>query len=200
MLGLEDVHAVRSAIADITGVPAFEALGAPPSIPGWRLDRALLHAVRTAGVTVVTGQAAIAGARSGAITALSVRTAQAARTVHAARYILATGKFIGGGIRTDQKRLVESALDLPVWLEHLGQTFTAAESLTLTSRVRTYDQPLMKTGVHTDAWGRPVDARARVVFSNVTAAGCVIAGTDAVTLGLGAAALQGIAAATALES
>jgi anaerobic glycerol-3-phosphate dehydrogenase len=89
---------------------------------------------------------------------------------------------------------VETALDLPVWVEHLDQSFTTAESLTLTSRVRTYDQPMLRAGVHVNAARQPVDARTRVVYENVVAVGSVLADTDANELGLGFAAQAAIAA------
>jgi glycerol-3-phosphate dehydrogenase subunit B len=192
VLGLDNASAVRDAMQDVLGVPVFECLGAPPSIPGWRLDRAFLHALRTAGIEIANGIVHGCDADNGTITRVHVSMDGVARTMHADRFVLATGKFLGGGIVTvsisaREQALVETALGMPVWIEHLDQTFTTAESLTLTSRVRTYDQPLLRAGVHVDGARAPLDARGRVLYRNLTVVGSVCAGVDA-QHGLGHAA------------
>lgn len=196
VLGLDDAAPVRAALQQVLGVPVFECLGAPPSIPGWRLDRAFLRALRTAGIEVISGIVHGCDAENGSISRVHVSNDGVARTIHAERFVLATGKFLGGGIATvsitaREQALVETALGMPVWIDHLDQTFTTAESLTLTSRVRTYDQPLLRAGVHVNAASEPLDARGRVIYRNLSVAGSVRADTDA-QHGLGHAARSAI--------
>lgn len=196
VLGLDDPAAVCAAVAGTIGSPVFECLGAPPSIPGWRLDRALVRALRTAQIDVMTGIVHGGDADNQRLTRVHVSMDGAAQTIHADRFVLATGKFLGGGIGTlsitaREQALVETALGIPVWIEHLDQTFLNAESLTLTSRVRTYDQPLLRAGVHTNDAMQPVDTRGRTLYTNVIAAGTVRADEDA-QRGLGHAAEHAI--------
>lgn len=192
VLGLDNATAVRTVLESALGVPVFECLGAPPSIPGWRLDRAFLHALRTVGIDILTGIVHGCDADNGSITRIHVSADGVARTMHADRFVLATGKFLGGGISTvsitaREQALVETALGMPVWIEHLDASFSTAESLTLTSRVRTYDQPLLRAGVHVNGAREPLDARGRVLYRNLTVVGTVCADIDA-QQGLGHAA------------
>ncbi|MEO5509859.1 MAG: FAD-dependent oxidoreductase [Longimicrobiales bacterium] len=183
VLGLENGDGVRNAIAREVGIPVVEGLGATPSIPGLRLDRALMRALRNAGASIVTGRVTGVNAAGGRVASVTV-DARSSDAFTAERFVLASGKFLGGGVATrmfeaHEQRLIESAFDLPVWIDHLDQVFTTAESLTLTSRVRTYDQPLLRAGVHVDASHRPVDPRDRALYDNVIAVGSLLAGTDA---------------------
>src|SRR5207248_2299947 len=73
-----------------------EMLGAPPSVPGLRLQRAIEAALRNAGVQV------------------QIAVATEADLPEAGAIVLATGRFIGGGIRSDAK-LHETVFGLPVW-------------------------------------------------------------------------------------
>jgi glycerol-3-phosphate dehydrogenase subunit B len=196
VLGIEQHAATRAAIAERIGIPVFEMLGAPPSIPGWRLDIAFMRALRTAGVQVVTGIVHGCDAHDRIAQRIHVSVNGAPRTLNADRFVLASGKFLGGGVATvsisaREQALVETSLGLPVWIEHLDKVFENAESLTLTSRVRTYDQPLLRAGVHTNELAQPVDARDRVVYRNVVVAGSLHASSDA-QHGLGHAAQDGI--------
>ncbi len=210
VLGLEGGDAVRASLSTALGRPVFECLGAPPSIPGWRLDRALLRALRSAGVQLITGRVNGFDASQHRITAVHLASDAtggegAEQSVGAVHFVLASGKFLGGGIATrlldsHEQGLAETALGLPIWIDHLDQTFATAESLTLTSRVRTYDQPLLRAGVHTNALYRPVDPRDRILYSNVIAVGAVRADIDTAGLGLGVAAEHAIAAMDQLLS
>jgi anaerobic glycerol-3-phosphate dehydrogenase len=194
VLGIDNHAAVRAAMSESFGVPVYECLGAPPSIPGLRLDRALLRALEHARIEIVTGLVHGCDATQNRISRVHVSVDGVTRTLTADRYVLATGKFLGGGLATisvtaREHALVETALGLPVWIDHLNQSFSNAESLTLTSRVRTYDQPLLRAGVHTDAASRAVDARGRTVYANLAVAGTVRSDVDA-SAGLGHASTE----------
>jgi glycerol-3-phosphate dehydrogenase subunit B len=197
VLGIDRVESVRSSISEALGVPVFESLGAPPSLPGLRLDRAMMRALKTAGVDVLTGIVHGCDAEQTRISRVHVSADGVARTIMADRYVLASGKFLGGGVATlslsaREQALVETALGLPVWIDHLHQSFSTAESLTLTSRVRSYDQPLLRAGVHIDATMQPLDARGRVIYTNLSVAGTVRADMDAgAGLGHASAATNG---------
>lgn len=115
--------------------------------------------------------------------------------LNAAAYVLATGKFAGGGI-AGEAALRETALDCPVRIDAPGRRFDSAEPLALTSPQRLAAQPILAAGVRTDEVGRPIDDHGDVVYENVWAAGSVRAGATTVELGLGAAAEDGTRAAT----
>jgi len=108
-LGLVDPVGARAELERALGLPVFEALGAPPSVPGLRLLRALSEALEKAGVRVVGGIAEGAGGGQVQI----VRGVEC-QPVRAGAVVLASGRFLGGGIRCEPDgRLRETVLDLP---------------------------------------------------------------------------------------
>jgi glycerol-3-phosphate dehydrogenase subunit B len=185
VLGIERVQDVLTEI-EKAGVRATEALAATPSIPGWRLQQALDAALARAGVSIVTGRAVLQAATGSRLEQLVVGEAP----VSARKFVLATGKYLGGGMVAEET-FRESVLALPVWLEQLGDVFTAPDALPLTDPVRTADQPLMYAGVHTDHEQRPVDRAGDVVYDNVFVAGTIRAGWSPTDRGLGDCAEDG---------
>lgn len=187
-------------VADAAGVPLAEALGVPPSVPGWRLDRALLAALERAAVPLISGRVTERVADGARLHSVRVVGDDIDRTLTARDFVLATGRFVGGGITAadvtdavDVARgrslrdapLVERALGCDVWIDHLGERFTRVQPVPLTDPARAEPQPLLQAGVHVDAQGRPVSLFGSVHYQNVTARGGVIAQTSH---GLGAAA------------
>lgn len=180
------------AVRDTAGIDVGEALGTAPSVPGWRLDRALLRALRARGVHVIEGRASVHDARAGTLDSVVVDREGA---VLAARsFVLATGKFLGGGI-TAEAEFEESTLGCDVAIERFARTIDdPAAALMFTDPVRTATQPVLSVGVRADAEGRPLGPSDDVYLANVFVAGSVRAGVEAASLGLGAAAHDGWAA------
>lgn len=191
VLGLERSDEVLRVVEDAAGVPVGEALAGTPSLPGWRLDRLLMTAVEAAGVVVVAGKVVGHDHADGRIFRVHTHSIGAVRKIHieTAAIVLATGKFMGGGLTTDGP-LRETALGCPVWIGSMPEPGTP-DPLALTYVDRRLPQPLLAAGVRTDAEGRPVDRRGDVVYHNVWVAGSIRAGTDAAGLGLGTAAEDG---------
>lgn len=191
VLGIEHHDRVCDVLQRHAGVSVGEALGGAPSLPGWRLDRVLLRALEQGGIPVVTGFVTEHVAKDGEVRMVTVAGIEDAVSVQARSVVLATGKFLGGGI-TAQTRFVESALRTEISVDHLGREVTdARESLTMTDAVRTESQPMMRVGVRTNGDGNPVNGAGAVVFRNVFAAGSIRAGTETASLGLGNAARDG---------
>lgn len=185
VLGIERHTEVMSELA-ATGVQVAEALAATPSIPGWRLQRALAKTLSTNNIPVFEGRASAERVEGKRV--VSVRTPD--QSISARSFVLATGKFIGGGI-SGNSEFTEGVFDLPVWLEQLGDVFSAADALPLTDPVRSEEQVLLGAGVHTDERLRPVNRALDVVYENVFAAGTVRAGWNTAQAGLGHCAEEG---------
>ncbi|HEY0304040.1 MAG TPA: FAD-binding protein [Longimicrobiales bacterium] len=185
VLGLERVADVLGAL-EKAGIHGAEALAATPSIPGWRLQEALDRVLAQAAVTIAPGRATLKTARGKRVEQIAV----GGETIEARSFVLATGKYLGGGIIAEES-FRESVLDLPVWLEQLGDVFTSPDALPLTDPVRTAEQPLMYAGVHADDEQRPVDRVHDVVYDNVFVAGTVRAGWGTADRGLGDSAEDG---------
>lgn len=190
VLGIDDPTRVRLAFESATGVPVGEALGVAPSLPGWRLDRALERAVRAAGVRIIEGDVVDAQRASDRIDQLTVLPRGGTDTLQLAApdYLLATGRYAGGGIAASRV-FAETVFGAAVWIEHLGERFDDVDPLALSDPVRTEPQPILSAGVRVDSRQRLSNVGGSATFTNVWAAGAVRA---ALADGIGTAAADGV--------
>lgn len=196
VVGLDAHGATLDAVTREAGVVVAEALGTAPSVPGWRLDRALLAAVRAAGAGVavarVTGHARTTAGR---IRVDATGPAGAAVALETGALVLATGRYIGGGVSADPD-FTDSALGMALVVRHVSRTFTGAdESLALTDPVRLEPQAILGAGVATDAAGMVLDGTD--VQAGIFAAGSVRKAVETAAVGLGDVATDGWQAGTA---
>jgi glycerol-3-phosphate dehydrogenase subunit B len=85
------------------------------------------------------------------------------------RYILATGRFIGGGLVADEKKIVEPIFNLPV---------AQPESREDWFRKSFFDplsHPVHQAGISTDSLFRPIDEKGEILLENVWIAGSILA-------------------------
>jgi len=194
VLGLDPAARAAGRVAAAAGLPVAETISDVPSVPGLRLQRAIEARLRAAGVAIVT--AGIAGApRPGAPVEIG------GAKVRAGSWVLATGRFVGGGIAR-RGALVEPALGLPVQAaegREAGVHLAVRPAASLTVRDRRAPQPLLSAGLRVDAALRPLDERGRPVHAGLFAAGAVIGGHEQATdgTGLGVAILTGYLAGRA---
>jgi glycerol-3-phosphate dehydrogenase subunit B len=193
VLGLDPTARVVERVTAAAGLPVAEAISDPPSVPGLRLDAAILARLEAAGVEVLHGEV-----RPGGRPGLPVTVALAGGgevEVTAPALVLATGRFIGGGIvRTGG--LVEPLLGLPVQASESGASgvrLAARPAATLTVRERRAPQPLLAAGVKVDASCRPLGEDGLPAHYRLFAAGAVIGGHEhaADGTGLGVGILSG---------
>jgi glycerol-3-phosphate dehydrogenase subunit B len=115
--------------------------------------------------------------------------------VTAPRWVLATGRFVGGGIER-RGTLREAALGLAVQAaegREAGVALAARPAASRTGRARAAPQPRLSAGRRVDARLRPLDARDRPAVEGLFAAGAVVGGHEHATdgTGLGVAILTG---------
>jgi glycerol-3-phosphate dehydrogenase subunit B len=188
VLGIDPRAGVPARVSAAAGLPVAESLSDVPSVPGLRLQRGIDARLAAAGVEVLT--AAVSGAR---VPGEPLRAG--AREVRAPSWVLATGRFVGGGIAR-RGVLVETALGLPVQAAEgadAGVHLAARPAASLTARDRRAPQPLLSAGLRVDDGLRPLDERGRPVHPRLFAAGAVIGGHEQATdgTGLGVAILTG---------
>jgi len=148
----------------------FELLAAVPSPHGWRLQKALEAVLRRARIDVVAGEVTDFRRTGSRLTAALVGE----REVPADSFVLAGGRFIGGGLV--KSRLVhEPLLDLAVYYqgEPIADVYPRLRHLEYVDPA-----PAFRTGLLTDAELRPVDATGAAAFANLRAAGSVLGGYD----------------------
>lgn len=194
VLGLERATEAWDDLQDRLGTTVVEIPTLPPSVPGMRLQRALLAALSAAGGRLVLGPVAVGvqGA-NGRVTAVRVRDAARVRPFAADAVVLATGGFASGGIELDSRgALSETVAGLPVAGPAPGEPRLSPRHLD--------PQPLLRAGLAVDAAMRPVDGEGRPVWANLHAAGALVAGAEPwrEKSGEGIAIAGGYAAASAI--
>ena len=156
---------------------AFELLASPPSPHGWRLQQAIgLGSVRGAVDGIQADGTRIVAAKAGD------------KSFRANAFVLATGHYIGGGLRKDGPTS-EPLLDLGVF--HDGKPVSS-----LGARLQHMDyldpSEEFRAGLATDERLRPLDESGRARYENLFAAGAVLGGFDyAGSCGFGVPILTG---------
>jgi glycerol-3-phosphate dehydrogenase subunit B len=170
LLGMHDPVQVKEKLEAMMGTKVFEIPILPPSIPGKRIfDRFKEWLIRKS-VTFLLGYPV-----SKAI--LTEKRCQAIEVFHppvitshsADRFILATGRFMGGGLKADAEKILEPVFNFSVhqppsregWF---GNLFFSD-----------LPHPIHQAGIRTNAFFQPVDDGGDVILENVWVAGSVLA-------------------------
>jgi len=173
VIGLERATETITLFQSMCPVTCFELLAGLPSVPGFRLQQALDQALQALGVPIVHAAVERVSTKGGQITEVEARWKETRYCFRPQQVILATGKFVGGGL-SHEERLRESLLDLPLFV---GKTLIECSDLQplLDENFRAA-QPVMAVGVRVDATMRPVDTAGQPVYANLRAAGAVLSG------------------------
>jgi glycerol-3-phosphate dehydrogenase subunit B len=170
VLGLQHAHTVWSDLQAALGRPVFEIPTVPPSVPGLRVDRILVAALRAAGGRIIVGSEIVRAEPDA--DGVTVHAKAAAREVeHRADWlVLATGGFAEGSITLGSDwRVRETVLGLP--LAHVpapGEPRFVPDYFD--------EQPMARAGVAVDGGLRPVGPDGARVHERVLVAGASIGG------------------------
>ncbi len=189
VLGLVRTRALLASVSQ--GRPVGEALSFPPfALAGYRLTRALDRACAAAGVELLRGRAGRVLAAEGR---LRVEPEQpgAFEALEPEGLVLATGRFVGGGLEAGPRGVHEPLLGLPV-SDPDGRRVDGIPAHRSVRKGYANPQPLYAAGVSVDGALRPQPTAP----AGVWAAGEWIGGFDPARerTGLGVALLTGIAA------
>ena len=167
LLGLNDPLSIKEDLESLIGAEVFEVPTLPPSIPGKRIFSTLREGLLRKGVSFLMGypvsKIVLKGKRCEGIQVSHPPVAQ----VHTAdRFILATGRFLGGGLVADEMRIHEPLFSLP-----LSQPSSRHDWF---GRSFFDDHPIHYAGVVTDSFLRPVDEQGERILENVWVAGSML--------------------------
>ncbi len=195
VLGLERHELCRRRLSEAVGKPVVEALAHLPSVPGVRLTRALVEAVRRARIELVgeIQSPVIEGRR-----VVAVRTADAL-TIRGGAFVLATGRFISGGVSFDE-RCREVLFGLPTVTELGALEEDSPHGVIRETPMESH--PLMAAGVQVGRDLKPM-AEGHAAYDNLFGAGMILGGfasryalcADGVALASGVVAAEGALAA-----
>ncbi|MBN1847470.1 MAG: glycerol-3-phosphate dehydrogenase subunit GlpB [Deltaproteobacteria bacterium] len=188
VLGLYRPTDIASDISQRVGVPVFEISTMPPAITGLRLKEAFERGMGEKRAHYfprnhVTG---VKHEKTGRFK-VSIGPDNVSQTVLSKGVVLATGRFIGGGLHGDRTNIRETLFDLPVY---------QPETRTKWHRVDFLDRRghlINQAGLETDDHFRPLASNGRPAFETLFAAGSILAHQDWKRMKCGA----GLAVATA---
>lgn len=188
------------------GAPCGEAVATRLSVPGLRLQGIVEGSLLRGGVELFAGEAR--AETPGDVDSLRIRGAapeippidayvpgaksetsgEEARGADFGALVLATGKYLSGGIRRD-RALVEAVIGLQVAVRGAASSWTGG----LTSRGVDSEQAFFEAGVRVDDSFRPVDSGGRAVSPRLFACGDLLFGHDPARdgTGMGVACLTG---------
>jgi glycerol-3-phosphate dehydrogenase subunit B len=172
VLGLAAAAEAWDDLQQQLGTALAEIPTVPPCVPGMRLQRALVDALRAAGGRLVLGVAAVGVDGSGEeVRAVRVQQAARVRALPADAVVLATGGFASGGIELSSRgELRETVAGLPVSGPEPGEAPLSPSHFD--------PQPLLRAGLAVDGRMRPVDGDGAAVWANLHAAGALVAGAE----------------------
>lgn len=192
LLGLYTSQDIVSELQDRLGVSVFEIPVPPPSVPGIRFHETMLSLLHNFDcLHKVSGKKISAGrfeAENGFVLTLDDEGLES-RLV-SQKVILATGRFLGGGLVSDPGRIREPLFDLPVVFSGLNQDWHRKDFFDPRGH------PVNRAGLEVDGFFRPVDQRGDVVFEHLYAAGSILAHSDWMRMKCGA----GVAMASAYKA
>jgi glycerol-3-phosphate dehydrogenase subunit B len=199
VLGLGPVAPKLDALRERLGGPVAETLSAVPDpTPGYRLARALDAALDAAGVKRRRGRVTGVEQREGRAAAVRVEgEGGATGRIEAHALVLATGRFLAGGLRERDGAVREPILGLPLF-DARGDRVDGRPAHALVRRRYLDAHPLFSAGVTTDARLRPLSVPGGTPWLvNLHAAGEILGGFDPARdrSGLGVALVTGVLAA-----
>jgi len=190
ILGMHRPDHVHAELQRLTDLEIFEVPTMPPSVPGVRLRELLEQVLPAKGVTLIPQHkvARLSFDNEGAT--LDLLDSFGPIRIRARAVILATGRFLSGGLEAHPDRITEPLLDLPV-TQPAGRAEWYRERYT---DVRGH--AIHRAGIEVDADSRPLGQGGRPYSERLFAAGIVVAHQDWIRSRSGA----GIAIATAYKA
>jgi len=190
VLGVHRPDDVHAALQALLGVPVFEVPTLPPAVPGIRLREMFEHAFPARGLALVAQQKVERLELGPDVLTLGLKDSYGDVTINAKAAVLATGRFLSGGLAADRERVREPLLGLPVAQPETREAWHREDYLDARGH------PINRAGIETDAAFRPLGPDGAPVDPRLFAAGSLLAHQDWIRQRAGA----GVAIATAFKA
>lgn len=190
IFGIHEPDRVMAELQDMIGIPLFEIPTMPPSVPGIRLREMVEQVFPEKGVHLVPQQKVTRIELGSDRITLSLADSFGPIRIDAKCALMATGRFISGGLEAEMNCIREPLLDIPV---------TQPESRENWYNPRYVDGPaheVHRAGIEVDDRFRPLDAGGTIVNERLFGAGIMLAHQDWIRSRSGA----GIAIASAFRA
>ncbi len=190
LLGMHNPDNVRADLERLSGLTIFEIPTMPPSVPGIRLREMLEQVFPQKGLNLIPQQKVSSLDFGTDYITLHLADNYGPIIIDSKAVILATGRFLSGGLEAKLSGIVESLIDLPVTqpenrADWYNDEYTGDEG-----------HPIHKAGIEVDELFRPLGTNKQPVDKRLFAAGIVLAHQDWIKGRSGA----GIAISTAYKA
>ena len=173
ILGLYQTQQVISHLEELIGVPLFEIPTIPPSVPGLRLKEAFERGLRLKEVQYFSLTRALNVHQKGdGRFETQIGRNDVEHIIDSRGIILASGRFIGGGLHADRKRIRETIFDLPVYQPDSRRDWHHRDFLDAGGHL------INQAGLEIDDSFRPLDDSGAPAFETLFAAGSILAHND----------------------
>jgi len=173
VLGIYEPDQVIDELGQLLGKPIFEIPTMPPSIPGIRLKEAFLRFLPSKGVYCLFQKHVLkAKPTSEGGFLLDIGRTAHEDSIRANAVLLATGRFLGGGLQSDHTSVAEPIFNLPVF-QPKNRELWHGDGL-----FEPGGHAINQAGLETDDLMRPLDAGGHPAFENLFAAGIILAHHD----------------------
>jgi glycerol-3-phosphate dehydrogenase subunit B len=173
VLGIHQADRVVRELGELLGKPVFEIPTMPPSIPGMRLKEAFLQHLPAQGVRCLFQKHVLkATPTNKGNFMLDIGGTRHESTITADNVLLATGRFLGGGLQSDHTTVTEPIFDLPVF-QPKARSDWHGDSL-----FEPGGHAVNQAGLETDSRLCPLGADGKPAHENLFAAGIILAHQD----------------------
>ncbi len=177
VLGIEQASRNQAAIQKQLGAEVFELVAVPPSVPGFRFQRAMDRAFKDVGGTLLIGhQARSAIIKNDMVESIVAQSPRREVIFTPKTVVLASGKFIGGGLEADENGIRESVFDLmPVTNDLYPAEEVRPANHTNMFSLSPDGHAVFGAGLAVDMDFRPIDADGVERARNLFCAGSILA-------------------------
>jgi len=190
VLGMHSPDFVKAELERLTGLEIFEIPTMPPSVPGIRLREMFEQVFPKKGITLIPQQKVTSMDFSDDCVTLSLKDNYGPITIKAKAVIMATGRFLSGGLEAHITGISEPLLNLPVTQPSKRQDWYQDQY------TDSRGHAIHKAGIEVDSSLRPIGADGKPYHERLFAAGIILAHQDWIRSRSGA----GIAIATAYKA
>lgn len=190
ILGMHCPDEVRHHLEELTGLRLFEIPTMPPSVPGIRLREMFEQVFPQKGLTLIPQQKVKAVDFNDNHVTLKLTDSYGPVIIEAKAVILATGRFLSGGLEAQIDGISESLINLPV-TQPEGRENWYNKSYTAKA-----GHPINRSGIEVDEMFRPLKSDGKPFHPALFGAGSILAHQDWIRSRSGA----GIAIATAYKA
>lgn len=190
ILGIHEPDRVHADLQQLLGIALFEIPTMPPAVPGIRLREMFEQRLPDYGLTLVSQQKVRRLESDNDAVVLHLRDSYGDVVIEAQTALLATGRFLSGGLKADRQSIRETLLDIPVSQPGSRDGWHRED----------YFDPrgheINRAGIDVDDRFRPLGRDGEPLSDRLFAAGTLLAGQDWIRQRCGA----GVAIASAYHA